>query len=170
MGIRLSIKRSMAVVLPVIAVAVIVAAASGRPANITWHFFQKAETFSFTDSSGHPINPNQPPPIGAVFAATDRDYLGNHKHHARQYVATDHIRCVVTTGLSAGGALGIRCDGQIAIGGSMLLADGVNGTLTQTTTSAPLNGGTGKYQGYKGLAKTVSVSNTASDLTVTIHR
>lgn len=170
MGIRWLSRRSVVVVLPVIAAGMIAAAASGRPAKITWHFFQKGETSSFTDSAGHSINPNQPPPLGAVFKATDRDYLGNHKHHARNYAATDHVRCVVTTGVSSTGTIGAKCDGQIAIGGSMLLAEGVNGTLTPTATIVPVSGGTGKYQGYKGVAKSVIVRNNNSDLTVSVHR
>jgi hypothetical protein len=162
----------LAVLLPVLALGVLAAAATGLPATIKWHFFQKGEKFSLTDSSGHPVtNPNAPPAVGDVFYSTDRDYLGNHKHHARSYLATDHIRCVITRTPTAGNpTAGARCDAQLAIGGSMLLADQVAATLTQNSTLVPINGGTGKYKGYTGIAKSVSVSNTANDLTVSVHR
>jgi hypothetical protein len=156
-------------------VAVLVAtSASARTSTITFHFFEKAVSFKITDAAGNPITPgaNFTPAVGDVFVSTNLDYVGNHKHHAKKYTATDHVRCVFETAPTATNPMATAlCDGQIAIGGSMLLADQVTATLTQTTTAAPINGGIGKYAGYHGTAKAVGIDNTNnSDFTIRVHK
>jgi hypothetical protein len=63
------------------------------------------------------------------------------------------------------------CDGQVAIGGSMLLADHLVSTFTRNAKSVPLNRGTGVYLGYHGLAISRSTGHTNNtDFTITVHR
>lgn len=61
------------------------------------------------------------------------------------------------------------CDGQIAIGGSMLLAENAKLTFSNSpTVVVPITGGTGKYRGAHGLVKSTSIGNTNnSDITIT---
>jgi hypothetical protein len=146
--------------LPALVIAgVATASASGKGSTITLHFWQKSR----------PVSPTGRPVVGDIFVSTDRDYVGNHRHHAKQWTATDHIRCVFQNLPSTGPATAL-CDGQIAIGGSMLLAEHVTATISQTSTSVPITGGTGKYRGYHGTAKSTSVSQTANDFTIVVRR
>ena len=84
----------------------------------TLHLFAKTTQSTFTDPSGHPILGHVPPPAaGSVLTNTGVEYLGNLRHHARSTSATTNIICFVTKAPMA------LCYGQIAIGGSMLLAN-----------------------------------------------
>jgi hypothetical protein len=156
----------------IIVAGVVIASAAAKPATITLHFFSKAQSFKLTDPSGKPVSPTAIPGVGDVFDVTDLDYVGNHKHHAKQWTATDHLRCVFQTTPSAPtGTATAVCDGQIAIGGSMLLADHVTATLKENSSAVPLNVGTGIYRGYHGTATSVSIGNSpSSDFNVVIHR
>jgi hypothetical protein len=160
------------VLLPAAALAVFaIAAAAAKTSTITLHFFQKGVSFKVTDPAGNPVtlSATTSPAPGDVFVATDLDYVGNHKHHAKQYSASDHIRCTFQT-VGPSGGTGV-CDGQIAIGGSMLLADHVTANLGPNSTSVPLNGGTGKYAGYHGTSTSISIGNSNnSDFTITVSR
>ena len=62
-----------------------------------------------------------PPAVGDTFDNTGIDYVGNHKHHAAKPDGSDHLRCTITSISSTGPT--VLCSGQIAIGGSMLLAN-----------------------------------------------
>jgi hypothetical protein len=134
------------------------------------HFFQKPESQLFLDPSGNPItNPNAPPAVGDQFIFSDRDYVGNKKHHAKHWTATDHLQCTVTS-VSSTGAAGL-CNGQIAIGGSMLLAENVKLDLSDSgTTTVPITGGTGKFIHMKGTARSVGIGKTNdSEFTIELH-
>jgi hypothetical protein len=139
-------------------------------AATTLRFFEKAESQKFLDPSGNPIsNPNAPPAVGDQFIFTNRDYVGTRRHHAKHWTATDHLQCTITK-VAANGASGL-CNGQIAIGGSMLLAENVTVDLSnQSTTVVPINGGTGRFVHARGTARSVSPpkGNTA-ELTVVLH-
>jgi hypothetical protein len=61
---------------------------------------------------------------------------------------SDHLRCTIT-GIAAAGPAARR-SGQIAIGGSMLLANDDMLTLSDTAPATPINGGTGIYRHAHG--------------------
>ena len=96
-----------------------------------------------------------------------RRLLGNDKHHAKRSTASDHLRCTITG--STGDSATATCDAQIAIGGSMLLAN--HAKLTFSESSAPvvvsINGGTGLYRHAHGTVTSTSVGNN-SDLTIKV--
>jgi hypothetical protein len=143
-------------------------AAVGAPTasakTTTLKFFQKPTSGQFLDANGQPISDPASLGPGASFTATDVDYVGNHKRHAKTWTASDHIACTFTSPSVA------TCDAQVAIGGSMLLANNVsvNFDLSQNAPIVvPINGGTGKYAHARGTATSVSVGNTNnSDFTV----
>jgi len=95
---------------------------------------------------------------------TDLLYVGNHTHHASSYSASDHIACVLTSSTAA------TCNAQIAIGGSLLLANDVTVNLTPTGLGAvQLNAGTGRYKTATGMVTTTPVGNSNnSDFTITL--
>jgi hypothetical protein len=95
------------------------------------------------------------------------DYVGNHKHHAKQATASDHLRCTITG--AAGNSATAVCDAQIAIGGSMLLANHAKLTFGESNAPivVPINGGTGIYRHAHGTVISTSVGND-SDLTVKV--
>ena len=129
-------------------------------------FFSKQVSSSLTDASGNPItNPNTPPAAGDRFVVTDLDYVGNHRHHAKRWTASDHFACTFTTPPAA------ICSGQIAIAGSMLFSDNVplDFANPSATVTVPITGGTGRYRGAKGTVTSVSVGKTNnSNLTITL--
>lgn len=141
------------------------AASAGAATKIK--FFQKGESASLTDSSGHPVtDPNATPTTGDKLDLTDRDFVGNHKRHAKRYTATDHLSCTFTAATTA------LCNGQFAIGGSLLLAEDVTVNLdfSKPTIVVPITGGTGVFQHVKGTVTSKQVgSNGDSDVTISLH-
>jgi hypothetical protein len=115
----------------------------------------------FLGPDGQPLsNPMMITP-GSTFSATDLNYVGTHKRHASTATASDHIACTFTTDTT-----GI-CNGQIAIGGFMLLANAVTVNFASSNIIVPINGGTGKYAHARGTATSVGIGNTNnSDFTV----
>jgi hypothetical protein len=137
--------------------AVLVPAASAKTA--TMHLFSRETSATFVTPQGRPLPPNTPPTAGDVNDITGVDYAGNHKHHANTPRGSDHLRCTLT-GLTTDGATAM-CDGQIAIGGSMLLVN--NDKLTLPDSNGPLafriNGGTGTYRHAHGKITATTVGN-----------
>ena len=131
----------------------------------TLHLFAKTTQSTFTDPSGHPILGHVPPPAaGSVLTNTGVEYLGNLRHHARSTSATTNIICFVTKAPMA------LCYGQIAIGGSMLLANRFTANLAHSNpfASIPVNAGTGKFARTHGTIRTTPVGREKS-LNLTIN-
>ena len=142
--------------------------AGSASAATTLHFFDKQVSSTFRGPNGQPLGPNAVPAVGDSFDNTDLYYVGNHKHHAKAWTASGHLVCTFTsiTGPMSGTA---TCDGQIAIGGSMLLAENAKLTFsTSPTVVVPITGGTGNFRGAHGHVKSTSISNkNNSDITIT---
>jgi hypothetical protein len=145
--------------------AVVVPSASAK--TVTLHYFSKQTSSTFVNPQGQPIGPTTPPAVGDINDNTGIDYAGNHKHHAKKATASDHLRCTITSFTATAGKA--TCDGQIAIGGSMLLANDVPFTLSNT--GAPdvvsINGGTGIYHHAHGKIIATNVGNN-TDFTITV--
>ncbi len=157
--------RLVLVVAAAVAALALAAASAGAATKIK--FFQKGESASLTDSSGHPVtDPNATPTTGDKIDLTDRDFVGNHKRHAKRYTATDHLSCTFTAPTTA------LCNGQFAIGGSLLLAEDVTVNLdfSKPTIVVPITGGTGVFQHVKGTVTTKQVGSSGdSDVTISLH-
>jgi len=138
------------------------------PANAaskTLHFYSVQQTSSLLDSSGNPVSAVEPA-VGEVVDITDLDYAGTYKHHGKNWVGSDHLHCTVTAA-SAIMATGL-CNAQFAVMGSLLLANDVIISFTQSGISAvPLNEGTGRFRGLRGTITDTSVAN-SSNANVTI--
>ena len=149
----------------VLALAVFVPAASAK--TVTLHYFSKQTSSTFVTPQGKPLGPNSAPAVGDVNDNTDVDYVGNHKSHAKQSTASDHLRCTFT-GFSGNNAVA-TCDAQIAIGGSMFLANNVKLTFSNSNAPivVPITGGTGIYRHAHGKVISTSVGNN-SDLTIKV--
>ena len=143
------------------AVAVGAAAVPASADAATLKFFQKSTGSQFLGPDGQPLNNPMMITPGSTFSATDLNYVGTHKRHASTATASDHIACTFTTDTA-----GI-CNGQIAIGGFMLLANAVTVNFASSNITVPINGGTGKYAHARGSATSVGIGNTNnSDFTV----
>jgi hypothetical protein len=142
--------------------------AGSASAATTLHFYDKQVSSVFKGPNGQPLSPNAVPTAGDSFENTDLYYVGNHKHHAKKWTASGHLVCTFTsiTGPMSGTA---TCDGQIAIGGSMLLAENVALSFSSSpTVVVPITGGTGKFRGAHGHVKSTGIGNTNnSDITIT---
>jgi hypothetical protein len=129
------------------------------------HFFDKSLGSTFTDPAGHPIgNLNTPPPSGSTIDITAVGYAGNSAHHATAPTASIHLACVVTTGPKA------VCFAQVAIGGSMLLANQFTVSLAASNESpfstVKINGGIGMFAHARGTVHTTP-SGKGSNVTIT---
>jgi hypothetical protein len=160
-GRRAAVGIGVVVIGAICAVAILAAPAS---AATKLHFFDKSLSDTFTDPSGHPIgNTNTPPATGSSIDITAIGYAGNYKHHAKTSTAAIHLACVVTTAPKA------VCFGQIAIGGSMLLANQF--TVNLASPGNPfalikLNGGIGKFAHAHGTVRSAPVGNSGSNVTI----
>jgi hypothetical protein len=159
---RIGVRIGVVVIGAICAVAILATQAS---AATTLHFYDKQLSSTLTDPSGHPIgNSNTPPPTGSAFNSTAIGYAGNSKHHATAPAASIHLACVVTTAPKA------VCFGQIAIGGSMLLANHFTVDLAgpgDPFSTIKLNGGIGHFAHAHGTIRTTPTGKTNSNLTIT---
>jgi hypothetical protein len=141
--------------------AVVAAPASAK--TITLHYFSKPVGARLTDSAGHPLNPNKPPAAGYVGDRVGLDYVGNHKHHAKHWTSSFHFRCVFRSSKRA------TCDGQIAIGGSMLLVKG-HPNFHSNPARLTITGGTGVFQSAHGTLTMFNAGNTSNvDFTIRVR-
>jgi hypothetical protein len=155
-------RRASAVMLGALC-AIVIPASSASAATL--HLFAKTTHSTFTDPSGHPILGHVPPPApGSVLTNTGVEYLGTSKHHAHIPSVSTNIVCFVTKAPRA------LCYGQIAIGGSMLLANRFTANLAHSNpfASIPINGGTNRFARAHGTIRTTPVGSANSiNLTIT---
>jgi hypothetical protein len=145
------------------ACATIAAVASAAAAKtVTLHFFSKQVYARISDPNGKPLPSNSQLAVGDRLSMASNDYVGNHKHHAKQATASDHVVCTLTSNSSA------LCDGTIAIGGSMILGDDfVLDFTSNAPTTVNITGGTGSYRRARGTVVAKNVGNNA-DLTIKV--
>jgi hypothetical protein len=117
-------------------------------------------------------DPNAPPASGDYFVSSDDNYLGTHTNHGKAVVATDHLVCVLTAFSQSAQTATAVCDGAVAFGNSMLVAEHQTVQLSNAQkVTINLTGGTGRYEGAHGTVESTSLANTDnSDVTVTISR
>ena len=141
-----------------------VGASAASAKTTTYHFFSKGVYSAAYDVNGRPLSENAPPSVGAQFVSADDDYVGDHTHHARTATASDHLVCTIGSNPMLG-----RCDGVIAIGGALVIAD--NFTIDFSSNdplSIKITGGTGRFRHAHGTIVSRNVGNN-SDLTVTLR-
>ncbi len=135
------------------------------------HYFSKFESQVFLTTAGKPFSPsekNQPVP-GDSIEGTNLDYVGNHVHHAANWTASDHELCVLDSKNN------LVCHAQVAIGGSMILAQANLGHVSASTSMSTfqITGGTGTFQGVTGTIVVVQLDPSAqmsnSDVTITLQ-
>ncbi|MGZ4304368.1 MAG: hypothetical protein ACXVEW_03455 [Solirubrobacteraceae bacterium] len=147
------------------AFCVIAIPVSSANAATTLHLFAKTTENTFTYPSGKPILGHvPPPPAGSVLTNTGVEYPGTSKHHGQALNASTNIICFVTKAPKA------LCYGQIAIGGSMLLANRFSANLARSNpfSSIPINAGTGKFARAHGKLRATPVgSGTGINITIT---
>jgi hypothetical protein len=85
------------------------------------------------------------------------------KHHAKRWTASSHLQCVFNTPPR------VTCDGQIEIGGSMLLATRIHPNLSANPARFTLNGGAGAFLRAHGTLTSVSLPRPDnSDFTIRV--
>ena len=160
---KIPLPRVLMVAASLLTLAVMAQAAGAK--TVTLHIFSRQTSNTFFDVRGHPLPPDTPPAVGDSFDNTGVDYAGSHKHHAAKPDGSDHLRCTITGRTeSAPTAL---CNGQIAIRGSMLLANDETVSLADAAPAAPINGGTGIYRHAHGLLTPRNFGNN-TDFTIRV--
>jgi hypothetical protein len=130
----------------------------------TLHFYSVQQAFTATNAAGQPITASTTIPVGAHYDTTDLYFVGNHQHHASSFSASDHIACTVTSASTQ------TCNGQIAIGGSLLLGNDVTVPFGQNGAGTlPINAGTGKYKNAQGTVSETFIANSNNvDITIAL--
>ncbi len=162
---RFNLTRRRAAVTVLGALCAITIPVSSANAATTLHLFAKTTQNTFTDPSGNPILGHvPPPPAGSVLTNTGVEYLGTSEHHKQAVSASTNIICFVTNAPKA------LCYAQIAIGGSMLLANRFTANLAHSNpfASIPINDGTGKFARAHGQIRTTPVGRGTS-INITIN-
>ncbi|MGI8572925.1 MAG: hypothetical protein ACR2L9_09935 [Solirubrobacteraceae bacterium] len=91
-------------------------------------------------------------------------YPGYHNHHDKHWTASWHLGCVFRSSKR------MTCDGQIAVGGSMLVVNGIHPNFGHNSNGIAINGGTGVCYRAHGTLTTVSVHNTNNaDVTIRVR-
>jgi hypothetical protein len=139
------------------AMAMVAAPASAK--TITLHYFFKTVGVKFTDAAGHTENPRELPGPGDVGDQVGLGYRGDHNHHAKRWTVSFHVRCVFRSSTRS------TCDAQIAIGGSMLLANGAHPNFG-ASGRLTISGGTGVFQRAHG---TIAWVTPPKNLDITIR-
>jgi hypothetical protein len=102
--------------------------AAGR--HVTIKAFSKITSVTLTAPDGTVVDREpQPGDTLDVFAL---DFRGNHKHHAKRFFASEHLRCVFGTGEP-------DCVSHVALGKALLVWHG-----------STLEAGTGRFAGASG--------------------
>jgi hypothetical protein len=111
-------------------------AADGPHKTQTLRFFDEPTSTTVTTADGKVIDkpPYPDPKAGDVLDVYSLDFVGNHRHHAKHWSASAHLRCVFGDGPP-------DCVSHTAMGGSLLIFGGNPGTLIA---------GTGRYAGATG--------------------
>lgn len=162
-GIRKEGSIRLARVLGVALATMAVVAAPASAKMITLHYFAKPVAAKSADSAGYPLNPKKPHAAGDVGDQVGLAYVGNHKHHAKHWTASFHFRCVFGSSKRA------TCDGQIAIGGSMLLVNG-HTNFHSNPAKLTITDGTGVFQHARGTLTMVNAGNTNNlDFTIRVR-
>jgi hypothetical protein len=127
--------------------AVATPALGGQSQTKTLRFFARANDFSLTTADGTPKQ--GPPAAGDILDVAGVLYRGDHRRHARRPSGTDHTRCVFT-GPESG-----TCQGEVALGGSLILVRSALGGNPFTAWW-----GTGRFKGITGTGTSTSVGET----------
>jgi hypothetical protein len=136
------------------------------------HYFSKFESQVFLTAAGKPFSPSEknPPVPGDSIDSTNLDYVGNYVHHAPNWTASDQELCVLNNKMD------VACQAQVAIGGSMILAQANLGQVSASTSTSTfeVTGGTGTFQGVTGTIVAVNIDPSSqtsdSDATITLRR
>ena len=135
--------------------AVSSAGAAGGPKTETLRVFAKDVSVTVTTADGtvirKPPYPDAKP--GDILDVNSLDFVGNHRHHAKRWSMSQHLRCGFGTGEP-------NCESQIAIAGSLLIFGGSPGTVID---------GTGRYQGATGHVISSKEVKGGSDVVARIH-
>lgn len=137
----------------------LVAAPPAFGATTTLHIFSKGTSFALFQANGQRVtNQNTQPAQGDYFVSTATDYSGTAKKHSSTPTGADNLVCTVISGTSA------TCDGVIAVGNSLLLANHVSVTFGQNgISSVTINAGTGHYKGSHGTVTSSSSGGSNSN-------
>jgi hypothetical protein len=137
--------------------AVATPALAGQTDTRTLRLYEKTTDVRLTDATGKEKPPG-PPAAGDVLDVSGVLYAGNHRKHAKRPSGTDHTRCVFTAP-DAG-----TCQGEVAIGGSLILVRSELGGNPFTAWW-----GTGRFKGITGTGSTTSVSEESNDSDVVLR-
>ncbi len=142
-----------AAVLAAVATSVSSGVAAAQPVISAKHilFYEKNSSLVYTSPNGKVATLHAQPAPGSQIEFTDLDYSGTQAHHSNVLGASDHFVCT----FSASG--NPTCNGEVAMGNSMLIAKGAGG---QGNFSIPIVSGTGSFLGYTGTLNVADIGTT----------
>jgi hypothetical protein len=136
--------------------AVATPAVAGQSQTKTLRFYERTNDVSLTTADGTPKQ--GAPAAGDILDVAGVLYRGDHRRHGRQAVGTDHTRCVFT-GPDTG-----TCQGEVAIGGSLILVRSELGGNPFTAWW-----GTGRFKSITGTGTSRSIGEESNDSDVVLR-
>jgi hypothetical protein len=163
---RISAVAVTAIALAATAATFGVGTASPRAASAhheVFHFYLKNESTVFRTASGKVFHPSQanPPKPGDSEERNDLEYVGTRANHAKHWTASDEDFCIFN---AKGDPV---CHAEVAIGGSMVVADHTF-SKPQPDVTYHVTGGTGKFHGMHGKIVIRGNNSEVSNANVTI--
>jgi len=144
-----------------VAALAVSSSASAAPKTTTLKLFFKEISEGFKSPSGATLGNNSTPAPGDYFSEAINAYTGTSAHHSSAPAATASLTCVVFDVVNASTDIEGICQGNIAIGTSMLLSVSKQ-NIAGSLSNVPITGGTGVYKGAKGSVKTKAVGNNSN--------
>ncbi len=130
---------------------------------VTLTYFVKPTTMILKSASGKTLHAGTTPAEGDSLRVVDKAYAGSHTRHGRKVMATDSLTCTYTSATAG------KCSYEITVNGSKVTANQVLASFASGITTMPVNGGTGEYQGAKGLITRTNIAGSRnSDLSIVV--
>ncbi|MGH9045294.1 MAG: hypothetical protein ACRDVP_10770 [Acidimicrobiales bacterium] len=129
---------------------------------VTLHYFSKDTKTKAWDPKGRTLAKGSSPQKGDKLSVLSNEYSGNHKHHSRKPVGSGTLKCTYANGTTA------SCTYTLSVAGSQVAGKASLVEMQSGLASFGVNGGSGSYQGVKGLISSTAVGAKGADLVVVL--
>jgi hypothetical protein len=138
--------------------------ADAAPATMVLHYYQVQTALTFSDASNVVVH--HYPPLNGHVLEDDVDYVGNQSSHATTWAVSDHLFCTVVS-MPANA----KCYAVFAGDDGIIYSDNFAVDLAGNGDTIPVNGGTGRFAGYRGSLTSTTIGDTNDSVVViSLHK
>jgi hypothetical protein len=135
--------------------------AAGHAIALT--YLAKDVEVHYTSESGKPLKSSAAASKGDRLTILQEDYAGNLSHHAAKASATGRLSCVFLNATEA------TCHNVLSIHGSEIVTKPGSLSLDSSVAAFGISGGTGKYQGARGLFTSTQVEPKMANISIVLE-